>query len=209
MSNDRGIAQEQDIYMATYTAVVGPDSFGGDNDNDIIYIADGVLALGDFFAAASGFDEIILTSTPASVNFRPAGFSGIERVTGTAGDDFLRMGASQYSSFNTIDLGGGNDTLNIDISNGESLPNRTLNGIETVLLTVSANWSPNFSMLDMFLRFGVITNVDWVKGGFSYRATAATFFPISISRRPTPAICAAILPSKPNIHPRARAFMNS
>ena len=85
-------------------------------------------------------DQIILTGG-TTVDFTTGTVSGIEKLTGSIGDDDVTMSVTQWAGFVTIDLGVGTDALNVkaagivDIS-GLGAPSTT--NVETGSLTGSA-----------------------------------------------------------------------
>ena len=90
----------------------GADTLSGGAGNDTFYLANGDFASGESIDGGADTDAIVLTN-PTTVNFTSGTVSNVETLTGSGGNDTVTMSANQWVGFNTINLGGGTNVLNV------------------------------------------------------------------------------------------------
>ena len=113
----------------------GADTLSGGAGNDTFFLANGDFASGESIDGGADTDAIVLTNA-TTVNFTSGTVSNVETLTGSSGNDTVTMSANQWAGFNTINLGGGTNVLNVvasgDISAG-AMP--TVSNVTTGNLT--------------------------------------------------------------------------
>ena len=88
------------------------DTLSGGAGSDTFYLANGDFVSGESIDGGGDADAIVLTN-PTTVNFTSGTVSNVETLTGSGGNDTVTMSANQWAGFNTINLGGGTNVLNV------------------------------------------------------------------------------------------------
>lgn len=112
----------------------GADMIDGGTGNDVFGIANGDFASGESITGGTGTDVLILQNA-TTVDFSTGTLSGIESQDGSAGDDTVTFGASQWVSFTDIDLMTGTDVVNV-FADGSDI---TASGTPTVSNAETSN----------------------------------------------------------------------
>ena len=98
-------------------------------------LANGDFASGESIDGGADTDAIVLTNA-TTVNFTSGTVSNVETLTGSSGNDTVTMSATQLTGFNTINLGGGTNVLNVVASGDISAATTpTLSNVTTGNLT--------------------------------------------------------------------------
>ena len=124
----------------TITGGAGADSSSGGAGNDVFVLASGNFAAGESIDGGADSDVIEL-SAAGTYDLSAGSITGVEAFNGSTADESVTLSASQFNGFTTINLGAGNDTLNIKVSGAANLSSITftaLTGVEAVTLAGGA-----------------------------------------------------------------------
>ena len=116
----------------------GTDTINAGGGNDTIQIANGNFDPGETIDGGTGTDTIQLTSGSNTVDFSTGRLISVESLTSGNGSDNVTMSAAQYTGFTNINLGGGTDTLNVNVSGTVDISasgTPSLNSVENVNMT--------------------------------------------------------------------------
>lgn len=129
-------AELQDASGDTFNGGNGADTVVAGSGDDTINLGAGQFVSGESIQgganSATGLrDQLILTTGGTTVNFAVGSVSGIETLTGSSGDDNVAMTGTQWTSFSSVNLAGGTDTLTVR-ANGDisTRPMPTMGGVE-------------------------------------------------------------------------------
>jgi Ca2+-binding RTX toxin-like protein len=120
----------------------GIDTIDGGAGNDTISLNNGDFVAGESLTGGAGVSDTIELASAVTVDFTTGTIATIESLLGSTGDDNVTIGAAVLAGdFTTVDLAGGTDSLNTDVSgtvdiSGSSLP--TITNVETGDVTGSA-----------------------------------------------------------------------
>ena len=116
------------------------DTLTGGTGSDNFNLAAGDFATGESISGGAGADAIVLQGA-GTYDFSAGSLSSIETLTGSSGADAVTMTASQFTGITAINLGGGTDSLTVNVSGAQNLSAATfptVSNTESVILQGSA-----------------------------------------------------------------------
>ncbi|MGE0503572.1 MAG: DUF5801 repeats-in-toxin domain-containing protein [Rhizobiaceae bacterium] len=108
----------------TITGGGGADQLYGGADDDTFNIGGtGQFASGEVINGGDGTDTIAITSTSnnATYNFTIGTIENIENLTALGNNQIVQLTAAQWAGLNDIDLGGGSDTLDVNVTGSQDV----------------------------------------------------------------------------------------
>lgn len=148
--------------MATYVLTNTADNFTGTSGDDTFQTDPGSLNPDDMLNGSGGNDTLQLTAAGTyylSANFsstQATNVNGIANILGSSGDDIVKMfDQTQLGLFSSIDLGGGSNTLQLNIGQ-LNVSGLTLTNVQT-LENLGAGYT--FTLKGSQLGLGHITSV--------------------------------------------------
>jgi len=126
----------------TQKVVTGFETVNGSNGNETVTVNAATLAAIGTLAGGDGNDELRLTA--GTYDFTGGNVTGFETITGSSGDQTVRINAAYLAGVAAFHAGGGNDELHL-LAGAYDLTQKLIDGFETVLgstgddvITVSA-----------------------------------------------------------------------
>ena len=115
----------------TVTGGAGRDTLFGQNGNDTFNLANGDFVAGEVINGGAGTDNITLTN-PTTVDFTTGTIASVETLNGSSGADNVTMSAQQWAAFNTINLQGGSDVLNVVVDGAVNISSASTTNVSNV-----------------------------------------------------------------------------
>lgn len=118
--------------MAIYDPTASNETIIGSNMNDIFRVTDQSFIVGDVLDGSGGFDTLLMRNITTLDVSAATSVVGIERLTGSFGDDLVTVSEANMSMFSLIDMRGGDDTLVLSGDGTYDLGNGKINSVESI-----------------------------------------------------------------------------